>query len=1109
MRIAIAGPDQILIDSVNGTFEDITLTLPLIGLTIETQGGNDTVIVEELEPGVGGILTIDAGSGTGDTLDITRNDNLTITNTDVTLLLNSFSIANFERLKFTGGNVTTTIDTSGFDGSAQIFKNGLPLWTEQGPQASAGTEIFSPVTGAINSVVTHPTNANKIFIGSVAGGVWKTTDGGVNWEVLTDDLPSLSIGSLALSPLDNSGATITGMTDDSDLVLVAGTGVFSSNRTGGASEGLYISGDGGKTWAIVGDVTFGDLTVTKVIGIDQLSSGKHVFYVSTFDTDVDSNGLDDNGGLFRVEVNFDESSATTKIDSLTITKISGSGGEPNLPKGNYTDLAYDPGHALSGKPARLYAIGLSPNEAASANGIYRFDFSTSTWTNVHTPFITGNDANSNGLDDFYDNGTNTRTDDLFRGKIALAPSTEHVNATIFAAFIGPHANTPSTAPVPNGSGLNDIVRSQDHGATWTALTPPTSLDGTTTNDLNPSGAGDLHFSLGVDPNNPLIAYVGGDAEPRNGASGITGNAGRIFRIDPADTAGTTWVQLVGSFANNTAPHPDSRGFAFDQAGNVLQVDDGGLYRLSNPYTGALAWQSLAGNMRTTESLHFAYDYLNDVIFTGTQDNGTSLQVPGSLAWTEIAGGDGAFQEAAFFDTDSDGEVDQVARYIMSNNYRFVYRGLWDADNMPVADPLSPVPGYAPPGLENMRLASAPGGAHLSGLTNTLDQMLAGIMPPAGPAGDTSGPFWEIPLAVNRFNPTDLVIGTFGIYESRENTATPATEGSLNTIQTVFPGPAAGTLQLLFTQGVTSLVYGGMQGTTEMPDVIVAAVGNTVAYRQNFGTQMATVNGPPIGSALILDITVDRDNWRTVYAVSGQQVFRTLDITATDGMGNAAVVWTEIGSNFAGNLLDLEFLKDDTTDILVVGGQKGAFALANPETAMNAAAARWLEIGLGLPNAPVTEVKYYDLDVPGSDETISAADRLIVSTLGRGMFTLSNLSVENLTGVAPLTGFVPQFIGSNGDDHYRVALDPNNSEFVDVFDVNLSASDPILHANRDSVPALVFLTGAGNDRLEVQQHVLLTPFRRGLRPGPIVARPLLVAMSSPSRWWNSNRRKWSI
>ena len=55
---------------------------------------------------------------------------------------------------------------------------------------------------------------NTLFVGTPAGGIWKTTNGGTTWTPLTDKQASLSIASLALIPTDSSHNT-----------LIAGTGL--------------------------------------------------------------------------------------------------------------------------------------------------------------------------------------------------------------------------------------------------------------------------------------------------------------------------------------------------------------------------------------------------------------------------------------------------------------------------------------------------------------------------------------------------------------------------------------------------------------------------------------------------------------------------------------------------------------------------------------------------------------------------------------------------------------------------------------------------------------------------------------------------------------------
>src|SRR5256714_10322499 len=89
---------------------------------------------------------------------------------------------------------------------------------------------------AIEGVVGEP---DTWYFGAVAGGVWKTTDGGANWIPLFDKQPISSIGAIAVASSDHN-------------VIYAGTGeaAIRGNTTYGA--GVFKSIDAGKTWENVG-----------------------------------------------------------------------------------------------------------------------------------------------------------------------------------------------------------------------------------------------------------------------------------------------------------------------------------------------------------------------------------------------------------------------------------------------------------------------------------------------------------------------------------------------------------------------------------------------------------------------------------------------------------------------------------------------------------------------------------------------------------------------------------------------------------------------------------------------------------------------------------------
>jgi len=103
-------------------------------------------------------------------------------------------------------------------------------WTWLGP---------GNIGGRIRSIVIHPTNSQVMYVGSVTGGIWKTTNGGTSWSALNDFMGNLGVTTMAMSPSDSN-------------VIYAGTGegVFQvgtfKDLIRGA--GIFKTTDGGTTW---------------------------------------------------------------------------------------------------------------------------------------------------------------------------------------------------------------------------------------------------------------------------------------------------------------------------------------------------------------------------------------------------------------------------------------------------------------------------------------------------------------------------------------------------------------------------------------------------------------------------------------------------------------------------------------------------------------------------------------------------------------------------------------------------------------------------------------------------------------------------------------------
>lgn len=117
-------------------------------------------------------------------------------------------------------------------------------WTALGPFQSSNTYSSnlkkSSGQGRINVIAVDPNNSNTYYVGAPAGGIWKSTDAGENWQPLTDNLPQIGVSGIAINPSDSKTIYIaTGDDDAADSYSV----------------GVWKSTDGGASWNSTGDIT--------------------------------------------------------------------------------------------------------------------------------------------------------------------------------------------------------------------------------------------------------------------------------------------------------------------------------------------------------------------------------------------------------------------------------------------------------------------------------------------------------------------------------------------------------------------------------------------------------------------------------------------------------------------------------------------------------------------------------------------------------------------------------------------------------------------------------------------------------------------------------------
>jgi len=98
---------------------------------------------------------------------------------------------------------------------------------------------IGPPGNRTSAVVGVPGDPMVSYIGAASGGVWKTTDGGINWASIFDDQPAQSIGAIAIAPSDPN-------------VVWVGTGEAWVRSNISIGNGVYKSTDAGESWEHMG-----------------------------------------------------------------------------------------------------------------------------------------------------------------------------------------------------------------------------------------------------------------------------------------------------------------------------------------------------------------------------------------------------------------------------------------------------------------------------------------------------------------------------------------------------------------------------------------------------------------------------------------------------------------------------------------------------------------------------------------------------------------------------------------------------------------------------------------------------------------------------------------
>jgi hypothetical protein len=717
------------------------------------------------------------------------------------------------------------------------------VWVQQGPGPTTKGQVEGitdrEVVGAIHTVATHPTDPNIVYVGAVNGGIWRTVNASAARPTWVEQL--------ALDQALSIGAIAFDPTDATNQTLLAGAGRFSSFLGLGSDRvGVWRTTDGGANWLFANGAAPAGLP--SGINISGVAPRGATLVVS-------SNAASAPGapGVWR------------SVDGgATWTRISGGAGT-GLPAGSSFDLASDPSNN-----SQLFTN-------AGANGIYRSSDLGATWTRV-------SNATMNGI---------------LAGGVGNVKISVGASNNVFVAIV-------------TGGRLAGLFRSGDGGGTWSSLDLPTTTESGTVFGIHPGGQGGTHLSIAADRADANVVYIGGDRQPSaTEAAGTTtfpnsiganDYSGRLFRVDASQPAGSQAVHITHSnTAGKSAPHADSRHMAIDANGDLIEVDDGGIYRRTSPRTNTGDWFSVNGDLKVTELHSIAWDANAKIVIGGAQDTGTPEELqPNNAKWQDVVEGDGGTVAV-----DDHGTAGVSIRYSSNASFLNFWRRSFDA-------------------------------------ANTLTAFVAPALTVVGGGNPFVAQFYT-PIAVNNVTPTRLVIGGGNsVYESSD-------QGS--TLTEIGPGIVANDCSVRFADdcGRHPIAYGAAGNA----DMLYVGSGDRVFIRNAAPPAVLTSSAayPGIGTGRqVVDIAIHPNDPQSAFVLDPTHVYRTTDAGST---------WTDITGDLLthapGALLSIAFSTSNTDGSVVVGANNGVFIARGPTFTT------WAVLGSGLPRAPVYDLDYDGTD----------------------------------------------------------------------------------------------------------------------------------------------------
>ena len=488
----------------------------------------------------------------------------------------------------------------------------------------SGCFSYGLTEGRVNDIVVDPTTTTNgsivAYLGSVGGGVWKTTNccsSSTSWSAVTDDplLATISIDTVTIDPNNHN-------------TIYAGTGDLNFGSFSMGSQGILKSTDAGATWTLQGASVFGP-------GLP-LPPGQFPQYQAVGKVRVDPRNSNNVVAGTKTGLYFSYDGGTNWTGPCTTNSFS-------TMRQDITGLALiDTGSStriIAAVGVRGFATTVQSNlNQNGANGIYGGTLPASGCPTDFTP-ITTNANGWTGLNAA--SGTayvnSTTGNQLGRVDIAVAPSNSNY---IYAQVQSITPNSNGGCGSANGCQLG-AYRTTDGGLSWTQIagSPGASLQNCS------GGAGDYPQNwydqgIAVDPNNPDRVFFD------------------TFEVWFWANGNTVWNDTTCGYGANHGVHVDQHALAFVPGSSsiLLAGNDGGVHGTTNADVTSLSVDPTWFNMDTgLNTIEFYSGDISGNFATsaapqangGAQDNGSmsvtfSGSPTGPVQWQMGKGGDGFY-----------------------------------------------------------------------------------------------------------------------------------------------------------------------------------------------------------------------------------------------------------------------------------------------------------------------------------------------------------------------------------------------------------------------------------------------------------------------------------